>query len=200
MSMWLTNFRSKKIPLWFYLSVLILLGVAGVALGAEPKYTPLVGIPGVANSGARSLSEYLNALYLLSISIGALYAVVKISLAGVKYSMSGSGVTDKQEAKDDIKGVLLGLLILLIPFIVLSTINPNLVKLNILNLDDKYKVKLLPSGPLPDGVERVPGAPSRLLCSRLTNLDPGQTCQGWCEGNGSRYEATPEPACIVGAR
>lgn len=137
----------KTLPAWFYPLALLLIGMAGTALGAgtdAPTYTPLVGIPGVTDLKNASIAEYINALYLLSISIGGLIGVVKISMAGVKYSMSDI-VTSKEEAKEDIKGVLLGLGILLIPFIVLNTIYAGLTNLDVLKLKDADKIKLEPS-------------------------------------------------------
>ncbi len=68
---------------------------------------------------------------MLTISIGAFIGVIKLSIAGVKYAMSDV-VTDKSSAKKDIMGVFLGLAILLVPFIVLKQINPDLVNLELL--------------------------------------------------------------------
>lgn len=133
----------KTLPAWFYPLALLLIGVAGTALGAEtgkPTYTPLVGLPGITDLKTASIAEYINALYLLSISIGGLIGVVKISMAGVKYSMRDI-VTEKEEAREDIKGVLLGLGILLIPFIVLNTIYAGLTNLDVLKLTDKIELK-----------------------------------------------------------
>ena len=108
---------------------------------AEIKpYTPLVSIPGLTNQKMASLPDYLNKVYFLIITIGALYGVVKIAFAGVKYSMSDI-ITSKESAKADIKGVLLGLAILLIPFIVLKTINPELTRLDVLYNAPKVQLK-----------------------------------------------------------
>ncbi len=96
-----------------------------------PPFKPLVGIPGLSNSGASTLPDYINKVYILIITIGALFGVVKIAIAGVKYSMSDV-VTNKSDAKKDIYNVLLGLAILLLPFVVLNTINPNLTRLDVL--------------------------------------------------------------------
>lgn len=93
-------------------------------------YQPLVGLPQIAGSG-RGLAAYLNQLYIVSIAFGAILAFVQISVAGVKYSLDEI-VTHKSEAKDDIRKALLGLGILLIPYIVLNTIYPGLTNLNIL--------------------------------------------------------------------
>lgn len=95
---------------------------------------PLVGIPNVTGGSGTSdtsISGYINALYLLSISIGALIAVVKIVIAGAKYMLS-EVVPDKQGAIADIKGALLGLLIILAAVVILGTINPQLRDLDVL--------------------------------------------------------------------
>jgi len=108
---------------------------------AAGQYVPIVGIPGLTNQNTASLPEYINRIYFFTITIGAMYGVVKIAFAGVKYSMSDI-ITSKESAKEDIKGVLLGLAILLIPFIVLRTINPELTRLDVLS-SVKNKINLI---------------------------------------------------------
>lgn len=109
------------------------------ALAQTAKYTPLVNVPGLNTSGATSLPDYINKIYILLITIGALFGVVKIAIAGVKYSMSDV-ITDKSSARKDIYGVLMGLAILLLPYIVLYTINPELTKLNVLQNATKVNI------------------------------------------------------------
>lgn len=70
-------------------------------------------------------NSYINAIYLMFVSIAALIAVVKIIIAGVKYMFTDI-VTQKSEAKNDIKGALLGLLVVLGAVLILSIINPDL--------------------------------------------------------------------------
>lgn len=91
-------------------------------------FVPLVGIPQL--SGAMDLGSYINALYALSISIAALLAVIKIIIAGVKWMLSDV-VSSIQEAKSDIQGALLGLLIVISAVLVLGQINPQLVTTNL---------------------------------------------------------------------
>ncbi len=116
------------------------------SFAAEP-YVPLVGIPGVPTTGGGNLAVYFNRLYLLTISVGAIIAVVKIFIAGIKWSMSDV-VTDKSSAKSDIRGALLGLAILLVPFIVLKEIYPDLTNLNF--LQNAPTVTLTPNPTAPD--------------------------------------------------
>ena len=114
----------------FSLLVTLLYVCFATPLFAAGEYTPLVGIPGI--SGTPSLPDYINKVYLLTIAVGVFIAILRIAYAGVKYSMSGV-VTDKASAKNDIKGVLIGLAILLLPALVLNTINPDLLRLNFLD-------------------------------------------------------------------
>lgn len=80
--------------------------------------------------GQDTLAEYVNILYVMSISIAALLAVIKIIIAGVKYMMSDV-VTNKGDALSDIRGSLLGLLLIISSFLILSEINPTLTQQSI---------------------------------------------------------------------
>lgn len=93
-------------------------------------YEPLVGIPGVNPNASGGFDTYINTLYALSISIAALLAVIKIIIAGVKWMMTDI-VTTKGEAKKDIQGALIGLLIVLAAVLILTVINPNLAKVDL---------------------------------------------------------------------
>lgn len=94
------------------------------------EFVGLVGIPGIEPTGDTDLNAYINALYRLSISIAALLAVVKIVAAGAKYMLSDI-ITHKEEAKKDIQGALIGLLIVIGAIIILNTINTDLTRLNL---------------------------------------------------------------------
>jgi hypothetical protein len=92
-------------------------------------FEPLVGIPG-ATDGGGDLSAYLNAIYRISISLAALLAVLVLIKAGVKYMFSDI-VTDKASAKSDIRGAILGLLLIISAVLILSTINENITNFSI---------------------------------------------------------------------
>ena len=106
----------------YYLLLFVILLIPTVSFAVEIKY--LVGIPGIDNPSL-SLNDYINALYALSISIAALLAVIKIIIAGVKWMLSDI-VTSKQEAKSDIWGATLGLLLVISAVLILGVINPQL--------------------------------------------------------------------------
>ena len=105
-------------------------GAGGGALGDIPAFIPLVGIPGI-NGNEPGLEMYINAIYRLAISLAALLAVVKIVIAGAKYMLDDI-VTHKEEAKQDIWGALMGLLVIIAAVVILNTINSDLTKTNLL--------------------------------------------------------------------
>ncbi len=125
------NFLSLSTLYVFLITLFFSILFSNIAFAAE--FSPLVGIPGLDVNTAATIPQYVNAVYTTLIVIGSLVAVMRIAWAGVKYSLSGV-VTDKESAKHDIQGVLMGLAILLLPFVVLNTINPNLVNLDVLRM------------------------------------------------------------------
>lgn len=102
---------------------------SGFAL-AQTGFTPLVKIPGVTDNEG-GISGYLNAIYRLSISVAALLAVLILIKAGVKYMFSDI-VTYKSDAKNDIRGAILGLLLIISAVLILSTINEDLTNFQIM--------------------------------------------------------------------
>ncbi len=107
----------------------ILLPSLALAQSGDIVYKPSVEIPGISSD--LSIESYMQALYLLAISVAAIMAVIKITIAGVKYMLSDV-VTNKESAKKDIQGALFGLLIVLAAVLILETINPQLTQLDAL--------------------------------------------------------------------
>jgi len=93
-------------------------------LSTKKPFIPLVKIPGVSNPQA-DFNAYINALYAISISVAALLAVIKIIIAGVKWMLSDA-VSSISQAKSDIQGALIGLLIVISAVLILNIINPKL--------------------------------------------------------------------------
>lgn len=169
------QFRNKS-AIVFYSGSLFLF-ITSYAFGATPEFVPLTGLPGLRDFDKNtSIATYINAVYLTIISVGALIGVVRLAIAGVKYSLDDI-VTHKQDAKDDIKGVLLGLAILLIPFIVLNTIYPGLTNIDVLNSAKDNKVDLDTSSITNTAVDAA-GQPmiSRTACYDAGNIVKNEAC------------------------
>ncbi len=105
------------------LSILVSVLFFPATIFAQSSYSTL--IDGTPLSDTNDIGQYLNSIYLLAIVAAALFAVVKIIIAGVKYMLSDV-VTSKEDAKKDIRTSLLGLIIIISAVLILNTINPNL--------------------------------------------------------------------------
>ncbi len=84
---------------------------------------------------SESLPQFLNGLFKFAIAIGAMLAVLQFARAGFMY-MTSDIWSNKQRAKDILWDAVLGLLLLLAVWLILNTINPE-----ILNLDAVRNVK-----------------------------------------------------------
>lgn len=109
--------------------LIFLLTIPNLLLAAP--FVSFQNIPFIADPNSLTTDSYINALYQISISLAAILVVLKLILAGTQYMLSDI-VTSKQKAKDDIKGALLGLIIILAAITILNTINPNLTNINFL--------------------------------------------------------------------
>ncbi len=122
----------KNFPTYIAIFSLIVL-LPGVLFAAEGEFIPLVGLPYIGDGGGpKHFGEYVKALYYAAISIGAFLAVIKIIFAGVKYMLTDV-VTTKGDAKKDIYGALIGLLIVVGAVLILQTINPRLLEIKLFN-------------------------------------------------------------------
>jgi hypothetical protein len=100
-----------------------------------------------------SLATYISKLYDVALAIGGILAVLMIVVGGIYFSVSGA--VDKQaEGKEMIISALFGLLLLLGSYVLLNTINPELVKLK---------------SPVPENVSPLlkPAAPASTACMNL---------------------------------
>ncbi len=96
------------------------------AVGGTP-YVPLAPITGyLPSTTSDNLTGYLNGLFRLGVAIATGLAVVMIVLGGIKY-MSTDAIGGKEDGKDKITSALWGLLIALGAYLLLNTINPQLL-------------------------------------------------------------------------
>lgn len=114
----------------FLFIALITLIVVPLEVYAQGRMT-FHDLPGLGGAATFTTQQYINALYVLAISLAAILAVLKLIWAGTQY-MTSEKIPSKQSAKANIQGALLGLIIILAAVTILNTINPNLTNLNIL--------------------------------------------------------------------
>jgi hypothetical protein len=155
----------KKILL--ALICLSLLSSASLALAqttfdatGKATYTPLEPLPGVqsdAQSG-NNFPAFVSSIFKIFITFGALFAVVMLVIAGIGYMVSESAV-DISKAKDRAKAALWGLVLLTACYLILNTINPNLLQFN--TLLNSINVLKTPSGVSPQTSVRNNAPPTQ---------------------------------------
>jgi len=106
-------------------------------------------------------ASFVSALYTYALSIAAALAVIMIVYGGVKYVASGGSAAAKSDAMDIIKNAIFGIVLLFGGYILLYTINPNLV--NIRN----------PQLPTPPAAPSGNGPPSQGDCTITANPSSG---------------------------
>lgn len=149
-----------------------------VAWGQD--YTPLTegGVPGLGDT-PDNIEEYINILYVLSIGLASALAVVKIILAGVQY-MTTDVVPNKADAKKDIMGALLGLVLILGAVTILNTINPNLTTFSVFDESRRLSVTVENTG------SQSLGTPMR--SKTITNTTTSQEIERYKNGCEARGE------------
>ena len=119
------------------------------------KYCLLAPIPGLTSSTDGSIDvttgfgDYVNRMVRVFIGLLGVLAVIMIVFGGIQYMLSSSG-GEKNAGKERMTNAIFGLVLALSSYMILNTINPNLVKLKI----------SIPSGSL-----------------NINNFDPNQTGQ-----------------------
>ncbi|OGG41459.1 hypothetical protein A2837_03035 [Candidatus Kaiserbacteria bacterium RIFCSPHIGHO2_01_FULL_46_22] len=82
--------------------------------------------------GELTTQGFVEAMYKLAIALASIIVVIRLMMAGAKYMLS-EVVSNKGQAKEDIKNALFGLLIILGAVLILGTINPKLVGVSFIN-------------------------------------------------------------------
>ena len=183
--------------LFITIPVFIVLLLPVLVLGADDpnkgavQYTPLIEIDGLTNSvQGEGFSQYVSFLYGLSIAIAALLAIIKIIIAGVKYMLSSLPGT-KGNAKSEIQGALLGLLLILGAYLILNTINPALTNTTIEFDNIKPQATLQTRPPAVRSTAGGPTVPSGSPVSSGTSLAQLQQSLPECARRGAALSTTP---------
>lgn len=112
----------------FTLASLLLFLLPAIALAAP--YVPLEPLPFLSQVRGTRLPDLLQALFQLLIIGGAGVAVLMITIGGIQY-MTGEALHQKSEGRARIQNSVLGLILLLFIYLLLRTINPQLLNFNL---------------------------------------------------------------------
>ncbi len=141
-------------------------------------------VPDIANSqggaGASAVVNWVQNFYQFSLIAGVFLAVGVITWAGLKYALAAGNPSGQSDARDQILQALLGLLLLFGAYLVLYTVNPNLINLSLPTL------KSVPSSAGNSANTNV----SIYQCSAGTTFSSLAQCNSGCAGTCSRQTGT----------
>jgi hypothetical protein len=149
----------KILPTLTALSVTLFLGFFVIhTTHAQADYTPLAPLPGTYTGSeaapTTNISTYLGGAIKLLIALGAGLAVLMAVIGGTQYVAAGISPDAKSGAKDRLMNAFIGLALVLTSYLILNSINPDLVN---------FKLELPPVGtttvvtPPPGGGGGTPG-------------------------------------------
>lgn len=154
------KYKSKKI-----IAIMIFLGISFIFGGSLnnfvfaqdsseswDQYTPLAPLPGTTSGDCvkdedgkisdctTDIQTYLPGVFKLAIGIAGVLAVLMIIIGGVQY-ITTDAIQGKSEGKERIQNALWGLVLVLVSWILLYTINPKLTVFN-LNIEKSTSEEL----------------------------------------------------------
>jgi hypothetical protein len=120
----------KKI-LWLCIPTFI--GITWLLAAPTLAITISPAIPGMASAPTAGTSPgaFVSGFYNFALMIGGVLAFGAIVYGGILYAASAGNPGKQSEGKEWVKSALLGLFLLAAAYLILFTINPNLVNLNL---------------------------------------------------------------------
>jgi hypothetical protein len=88
----------------------------------------LPNIPGTPNP-YESPANFVYYLFVFALAVGGILAFGSIVIAGIEWTISAGNPSLQEDAKDRIRNAVFGLILLLASYVILYTINPQLVRL-----------------------------------------------------------------------
>jgi hypothetical protein len=179
----------------FILTVTLVAGAQSVFAGV-PDFQPIVPVPGITDAtdgkGTISFAEYVENMFRLSISIGAILAVMMIIVGGFEY-MTSEALGGKKGGISKLQNAVLGLVLLLAVVLVLQVINPCILEINAFS---DGETACSPEIAAPEAIVPTEGDPTT---GGLTDAPLGSVLDPECMGPVGTLTCTtgsPVPACV----
>ena len=131
--------KTKRIISSFIITLVAMFGflygvshVYAACVSSNQNYCLLAPLPGLGNSvdTTKGVGDYLNTIIKVIIGFMAVLAVVMMVVGGIQYMVSNIA-GEKASAKSRMTNAIFGLVLALSSYLILNTINPNLVNLKI---------------------------------------------------------------------
>jgi hypothetical protein len=166
----------KHLLVFIVAGVLAFMVLPGIAHG-QVNYTPLAPIEAEGFEVRTDLTGFLIDVFRFTIAISAALAVLLIILGGVQY-MSTDAISGKKEGRERIKQALIGLFLVIICYLVLWTVNPDIVDLKFLKTIESTPGKQDP----------IIGGPAATRCPLSVES---------CYVNASSAQTSPGKVCAI---
>lgn len=114
---------------------LICLPINKAFAALEVNYPAIKTLSGANTAPVTDLPSYVKYIFDAGMAIGIVVVLVSLAIAGVMYFLSPINAEMKKDAKDRIAGAISGLLIILLTYLIISTINPQLSFFYVKQLD-----------------------------------------------------------------
>ncbi|MCD8495139.1 MAG: NlpC/P60 family protein [Candidatus Pacebacteria bacterium] len=144
----------------------------------EGCYALLAPLPGISRVTAdTTIGEYLNIVIRIVIGMLGLLAVIMIVVGGIQY-MSTDAISGKSEGRERITKAVLGLILALGSFIILTAINPDLTRLdpNMRSTSIQFDSAALRSPNFETGGDRALTPSEQAAAGPLKSLPSGVYC------------------------
>lgn len=116
--------------------IFLYIGIVAVLFGSA-LYVQAVDLQLPAfTTESSSLGGMISQIYLYALSIAGVLAIVMIIYGGISYALDPGNASKQNEAKDIMQSAIWGILLLAGAYIILKTINPDLVQLRELPLEN----------------------------------------------------------------
>ncbi len=102
---------------------------------------PILGVDYIENS----LAEYIKIIYRFALGLSGLLVFIMIVWGGIQYTISAGDTGLMGDARDRIFKAILGMALLFLSYIILNTINPDLVSLREPNVDSVFLPNVPPA-------------------------------------------------------
>ncbi len=95
----------------------------------------LDAVRGTTTGAATTFPRCVNQIYVWSLGVAVLLALLMVVIGGYYYMTSGGNAEQASKGKEYITGALVGIIILFCAYLLLNTINPDLVNFDLSSLN-----------------------------------------------------------------
>ena len=141
--------------------IIYLVFTTGIVNATDVSYkllAPLGKISSVQADTSTGFSDYLQLIINITIGLTGAIAVIMLIVGGLEYVFSSVSETAKKDAKERVTNAIVGVLIVLSGYLILSTINPKLLSLKLPTLPSNESIQTAAGKPTPTGTPAPTGA------------------------------------------